>query len=243
MGLLTANQIISQGMALAGRDGISTQMFSALDNWLRSQAASWAWPYTQARASGLALSAGSTSLNVGGTGDITNLILRIYDPIYVYSSDRSTRMVARIRELLDGPLGMDENAINTSSARGVPSSFKVRSQALAFGRWTLIPYPVPDRDLLLAFDYQIQPPTLASTSTIPPYPNDRTMVQAVKAFACDYAKRPEAQRELDVLASMVVDDRDKFGQVPGTNDMEALDGGVFRSGNRGTTYDPYGWNW
>lgn len=232
MGALTRGTIVSEGGLQAGDTSLGTRMNAALNAWLRSMYAAWPWPFLERRKSGLALAAGDTSVAVGGgSGGVTPQIQRILNPIYVYNSAYSKRGRATIRQLTGGPIDLDESANSSSVGRGMPAAFKVRGKSTGFGVWDLIPYPVPDAAYLLAFDYLELPADLSSDSDIPLYPNDRTMIQLVMSEVLKYkegADGPGYQGALQVLGSMVGEDRAKFGVVPGTNDLVQLDADVFR---------------
>lgn len=232
MGAWTRGTIVSEGGLQAGDTSLSTRMNAALNAWLRSVYGAWPWPFLQRRKSGLSLTTGATSVTVGdGNGGVTPQIQRIVAPVYVYNSAYSKRGRALIRQLTGGPIEYDESANDSSEGRGMPTLFKVRGKSTGFGIWDLIPSPVPDETYLLAFDYIESPDDLSSDNDVPLYPNDRTMVQLVMSEVLKYkegADSPAYQQALQVLASMVGEDRSKFGIVPGTNDLIQLDPDVFR---------------
>lgn len=97
--------------------------------------------------------------------------------------------------------------------------------------WELIPFPLPDRTYLVSFDYMYYPADpCPNTTSIPLYPNDETMEQAIQAAALRHMNGPadeSYQASLAELNSMVVKDRITDGQVDGTNDLMRLDPDVF----------------
>lgn len=236
MGSLTRSQIVDEGMLQAGRSDLEARMNVYLNAWLRSQYTAWDWPFLHRRKTGLALTAGLTTVSVGnGSSSITAEIKKILDPIYVYDSTYSTKCRARIRQLTGGDVYFDETVNNPATWRGLPTQFKVKADTALWGKWSLIPMPFPDRDYLATFDYIETPANIdvssSGDSTIPIYPNDRTMIQAVVSETCKYAygsDSPQFAAAMDLLSSMVVDDRMKFGQVHGTNDLVQLDSDTFR---------------
>jgi hypothetical protein len=229
MGSWTHDKIISEALLLAGNAGLTTRASAWLNSWLRSQYTAWPWPFCIRASADIALAAGTQSLVVGaGNSGITLEIHQMRDPLYLYNSEKTKRYEARIRELVGVYADNDERAVNTTTRRGIPTEVKVRENADTEGAKDLIFDPVPSEDLLIAFDYQVIPAEVSGT-TKPRYPNDRTMVQAVYAEAMKYMDRQDVYAQaLSVLASMVVDDRLKFGETPGTNGQWGLDPKTFR---------------
>lgn len=230
MGQLTRAQIVSAGLNKAGDTSLTTLANTWFNAWLRSQYRAWPWPFLHRRSSAISLAAGTTSLSVGaGSNGVTLEIQRILDPIRVGDSTYSTKKDARIVALVNGPQDYDENLNDPALTRGLPDRFKIRADSSLWGKWTLIPYPVPDKAYRIYLDYLEQPADISADATVPLYPNDRTMIQAVLVDALQYMDEGNRyQAELEILGSMVVDDRAKYGEVMGTNDQMGLDPGVFR---------------
>src|SRR5512146_1424728 len=190
MGAWTRAKVVSTGLALAGRSDLTTLANDWLNASLRDAYASWPWPFLQRRRAGLSFPTGTQSLSVGaGSGGVTLAIQRVFDPFYFSTSDYSTRGTGRIRNLTGGSMDTDEAVFNPTTARGIPQLIKVRADETTWGKWTLIPYPVPDRDYLISCDYLEQPADLTSDSQVPQYPNDKTMVQMVLTSALQYMQR------------------------------------------------------
>lgn len=228
MGDLTRAQLVSAGLNKAGNTDLTTLANVWFNAWLRSTYAAWPWPFLQRRITAVSLTTGATSLSLGnGSNGVTAEIQRIHDPIWIGQGTYSTRALARIRQLHGGDAEKDEY-LRPSTEKGLCTEFKVRADSSSPGRWTLIPYPFPDKNYLLAIDYQERPAAISADATVPPYPNDRTMIQAVICDALQYMKDPAYRDELEVLAAMVVDDRVKFGEVTGLNDELGLDPKTFR---------------
>lgn len=230
MGQLSHDTIISEALLKAGKEPstLSTRATVWLNARLRGLYKGWAWPYLQRRIDSLALTTGTASLSLGaGAGGVTEEIKLIRSPILVYKSDYTVRVYAHIEEL-QGDFG--DAGYDTTAQRGVPNRFKVRADTSLWGKWTLRPIPVPDRDLLLVVDYQIQPANI-SGSTVPLYPNDRTLIAGVMADAFIYMYGPdsaEAAAAEDEFSALAARDRAEYGGVPGTNDLLGLDSSVFR---------------
>lgn len=235
MGSLTRTQIISQGATLAGRtdSGVLTEAVKWLNAWLRSQYQAWPWPFLLQRRSGLALTAGVQSILVGGgNSGITEHIQAVQDSFQMRTSTYAYRGRPRLMSYESATYDFDPDMSNPVTQRGPPSFIQIRTpDSPTPGVWKMIFLPTPDLNYILNFDYKFLPADLASDSSIPLYPNDRTMVQAVTTQTLLFsngADDPGYQQALQVLGGMVIDDRVKSGQIPGTNDVWGLDGGVFK---------------
>ncbi len=229
MGQLTRATIVSEGLLKAGNTSLTTRANVWFNAWLRSTYRAWPWPFLHKRATGIALAQGATSLTFGNGSTETLEVQRVLDPIWVYDSAYATRARARIRPVVgDVGLNLDETINSPTGNVGLPEFFKVRASNTVWGTWTLQPVRVPDKAYLLAVDYLVQPADISSDATVPVYPNDQTMIQCVCAHAWQYMGDERYGEGLQILASMVTDDRMKYGEVAGTNDMVSLDPGVFR---------------
>lgn len=235
MGQLTRTQIVTQGMLLAGRDDLASVVNVDFNAWLRSVYMGWPWTFLKAKKTALSLVTGATSVAVGGgSGGVTLGIQKILQPILVYNSTNTTRFKADIQQLTGGGVEWDETVNPSATWRGIPQKFKVQQRS-TWGSWDLIPAPFPDKDYLLTFYYLAQPADIDTTSsgdsTVPIYPNDRTMIQACMAQTLLYkegADDSSYRAALDVLDAQVINDRVKYGAVPGDNDLVQLDSSVFR---------------
>lgn len=226
MARLTRDEIVSEGQLLAGRDDNATASASWLQRWLDSVAASWPWPILQSEAVGISLAAGATSLLLGdGNGGITPKMNKLLDNIWIYDSTRTWRRRLRIRHQLSSPY----DRIGATDQTGTPTEVRVFNTS--HGTWTLYFDRIPDKAYLLTIPYIYVPAVLASGASVPWYPNDETMVQAV-AFKnhefYDGKDAPVTQAAQQMLASLVANDRIRFGSVNGINDFLTLDPTVFR---------------
>jgi hypothetical protein len=231
MGQLTAAQIITNGLAKAGRTNLTTLAQGWLNSWLSKAYGAWPWPFLTRKASGLSLVTGAQSLDVGSDATALNgvLIKRIMDPIWVYNTARTVKTTARIRTLLGGLAEDDEHVVDSATHTGIPAVFKVRADSSKYGKWALIPSPFPDRDCLLTFNYLVSPTRITDFDTAPLYPEDETMELCVEAHALRYGKQgAESDEKFKELAARVLNDRIAYGQVDGTNDVLPLDTGVFK---------------
>lgn len=233
MGALTRTEIITQALNLAGDSSLDTLAVAWLNQWLKRTYAAWPWPFLQTQKTGLSLPAGSGSVSVGaGAGSVTLPVLRIYDPLFVYNTAKTTRAEARVKAYI--PQRVDDNPeLMQTTETGLPSRFGVRMSTSTWGQWSLYPMPFPDRDYLLTFTYQFCPADLGA-SDIPIYPNDDTLVQAVIATALKYIAAADStfarrlQMEEALLREKEGLDRINFGTQDGLTETIDLYGGIFR---------------
>lgn len=225
MGELTAQELITEGGLLAGRDDLGARLAVQLPMWLDSVAVSWPWPMLKKTATGLALPAGSTYLSLGRTGLVTDRISRIIDNVWCYTSDFVNRQRVRIRSSPSEPT----NSIrDTTVNRGMPTEARVSETSAGVWRWE--PSPVPDVAYLLALDYSYMP-TWGGLSAVPWYPNDATIMQAVAMMALAFADGPDqasTRAQQAQVNAMLAADRIRFGQAVGENDTLKLNLNYFR---------------
>lgn len=238
MGMLTRDQIVSEGQLLAGRDDNATASATWLQRWLDSVAASWPWPALHDEKNGIILGQGVSSLDFGHQAAASGedeewRVLRILDNIWLYDSTRTFRRRLRIRHQISAP----SDRIGPTTNTGTPANVRIfqrRSTTVAgaygFGHWTLYFEPIPEREYLLSIPYLFLPAAMTAGTDIPWYPNDETMVQAV-AFKnhefYDGKDAPVTQAAQQMLASLVAGDRVRYGSTTGVNDYTALDPTVF----------------
>lgn len=239
MGDLTRTQLLAQAGLSAGNDQASSYVATWLDAWLKRTAKSWSWPLLRARVADLAIASGVGSVDAGygtstkldGTTSTTQHIHRLLGgQVWWYvASTFNPRGVAYVRPLLGGNVDQDRSATDPATRKGTPSTVQVKNSA--DGKLTLYLDPVPDRALLLAFDVWYIPPSLASSSEKPWYPNDKTLLQACKVALLELDAAGEADQAFETesmkLAAMVVDDRDFDGEQAGDNQLMSLDPSVF----------------
>lgn len=233
MGQYTRSKIITEGLLAAGDSSLTKRAYSWLNGWLRSNYAGFMWPFLMREKAGLELNQGEQTLAFGvGSGGETLEVRRLTDPMFIYDSGYTTRSNIRIRSFLnDNPL-LDESVNDPANNVGLPAYVKVRPYPGTYGKWDLVFDKAADKNYLVKVSYVVQPADIAEDvsgdSTIPLYPNDRTMVKLIEVEALKYKKADNYPVEREVLSAMVVDDRMKYGEVPGINDAITLDPKVFR---------------
>lgn len=238
MGVKTRAEIVEQGQVLAGRTNLTTQANAWLNEWLRTTYRSWTWPFLHKRLAGVALAQGTADLEFGnGSGGESLAVAHIYDPIRIYTSSKSVRDNVRVATILGGDPTNDPD-MQDDSTRGKPQEVRIYPSNTAWGTWTLRFYATPDRAYLLALDYIIQPDDIDESSTgddeVPLYPNDETMIQAVKCAVMDHMhKHEELAAERDRLETLKAGDKVRYGMSIGNGDKIQLDSRTFRRGDPG----------
>lgn len=230
MGVLTAARIVDEGLTLAADRANASRALVWLNKWLASQYAAFAWPFLYRESAATALAAGASSLEFGSGAVVTPKVQRLNDPIKIYNASYSVQSICRLRTVWE-PSSFDGSAaVNPSTNRGIPDSCRAKPSTTVSQKWTLQFNRVADRALLLEISYLEQPDDVVSAG-IPLYPNDRTMIHAVMTDALRFKKGgddPEYMDAREMLASMTLDDRAKFGMSPGLNTMLGLDPKTFR---------------
>lgn len=239
MGQLTRAQIVAQGAALAAYPvaSLGTVVNVQLNAELRKAYASWPWPFLQRRIETFPLAAGArlVSFGAGAAGGPALEVKRIHDPIFLYDASYTSMSRVRVRDLTGGAISDDETVQNPATNLGTPIECKVRQDPTTptWGQWQLAFNPVPDRAYVLAVDYIIQPADLdtssAGDSLRPLYPGDESLIQMAVTCVLRFANRnKEYAVAMELLGSMLVNDRLRYGDVAGTNDNIGLNPGVFR---------------
>lgn len=227
MGQLTFTEIVSEGLLMAGDSRLATRAGVWLNSWLRSQYSGFPWPFLLRSTDTVSLASGAASFDIGsGEGGVTEMIRRVIDPVWVYNTAKTVKQQVRIHSAVETDVTNDLTINSASTHKGLPTQARIYA-AQPWGRWTVKFDKWADRNLLVKLSYYILPMDV-SGANVPLYPNDRTMMKAVEAEALRFKKDPNAMNELQILSSMVVDDRLKFGEIPGQNDYFDLDRTVFR---------------
>jgi hypothetical protein len=229
MGQLSFASIVTNGLQKAGDTSLTTYANVWLNAFLRETYRDWPWPFLHKRTTGIALAAGTTSLSFGAGSTETLEVPRIFDPIKVYTAAYTGKGVARIRQIIESDVDHDAVFNDTTQGRGIPTTMKIQPDASLWGKWTLRPWPVPDKAYLLGIEYLIQPADISNTALVPMYPNDRTMILAVEAEALNHMHEAElAMAKFSALQQAVVQDRLRYGSAEGINEDQSLDDSVFR---------------
>lgn len=218
MGVLTAEEIIREGVQLAGvtYDATDTRPFGWLKDWLRSVSYGWPWPDITGVVE-VPLLAGTAGAAFGGSATILNgaNIIRITFPLRLYFGSGFLE-----REITQQAYtSQDINILHLRE--GVPDKASyirnffngVGTVAIFFNRKTKADYTVQ-------VPYQFDPAAayviLNVATIIPWYQNDNTMKQAIAHKAAYYNDGPDAKTTGSIgsdLATMLRDDKLKFGVI------------------------------
>lgn len=219
------SEIVSEGLLQAGDTSLTTRANAALKWWLRSQARGFMWPKCK-DTDNFSINAGSESFTLGGgEGGVVEEIWRINDPMKIFSgSGANVADFQNIRIQTD----WDDSLINPfAGGRGLPTEARVREMRSVKGGWEVNLNHEADKAYTIQVSYFVIPLD-PSTSAVPWYPNDRTMVQAVYVEALKYKKDKSYREELDLLAAMVRQDRLSESQKEGISIGPSLNPRVFR---------------
>lgn len=224
MARLTRAQIVDEGQKLSGREDLATNANAWLQRWLDSVAASWPWPMLQREVLAIPVSA-ATLLLGNGNGGVTEKIQRILDNVWLYDSAKTMRRQLRVKTFLSSP----EDRITASLNTGIPSYFRLIETQ--HGAWTLYFDITPSTTYYLSVPYIALPVAMTSDSDVPWYPNDETMVQAVAFKVAEHSDGKDSEAAVgaqQLLASLVSNDRVRYGAANGVNDLLQLDPVRFR---------------
>lgn len=241
MGDLTRGQLITQAGLAAGDDTQGDFVRTWLDAWMKRTAKSWTWPMLRKKITNVPMAAGDASVAVGNGTNSTFHIHRLLDGQITWrsASGFSPRGRMFIRSIAEKDPDTDSDTSDPLTRMGAPELAYIRTGAgnpTVDGIITILPNPTPDRAILLAFDAHIIPAAMTAGSagdTLAPwYPNDRTLLQAVKCAILESGTSAEKSQlyddEMAKLAAMVIDDRDFDGTQAGDNEVFQLDPQVFR---------------
>lgn len=213
MGVKTAEELITEGVRLAGReyDATDTRPLSDLIEWLSSVALGWPWPETIANF-GATLAAGAYDLSIGGGGTIAAAyrVLRINFPIKIeYGSNILSDNVYQEgwienRESAYIPDGLPDKASYTRNFGGVSGK-----AVIAFNK-------KPTTDIRLLINVQYDPAVDYTLASTPWYPNDLTIKESIAYYTAKHHDGVAAEKTLkleDSLSIMVKNDKLKFGVI------------------------------
>lgn len=232
----TATSIIAAGLQLAGDTSLTTHAQGWLNDGLRSLYKDWPWPFLMKRKTGLALAQGASSAAFGaGSGGESLDVSRIYDPIWVTTSDYQTK--ARARVMMYPPTAIQDAGIDDpSNNSGRPDAFRVTPDQTVPGKFNLLGSKVADKAYLLNFDYLYVPADITDFTSSPLYPQDETLVQFIMAMAMVHMAAPEEKAQMlasmlgpgSVFRTLAMQDKMRYGSSEGVNEDQVLDPEVFR---------------
>ena len=213
MGVKTAEELITEGVRLAGReyDATDTRPLSDLIDWLSSVALGWPWPECKASVT-VTLAAGARAVTLGGSS-------LVYAP-----GSRITRIEFPL-EIVYGPDTLPDEikqeAYNASYDAfdvgvGNPSKASYQRNVLHYGNTIIVFNKTPSTALRIHVPYQFDPSIGMELANTPWYPNDLTLKTAVAYYTARHHDGVTADKTLkleDDLSIMVKNDKLKFGVI------------------------------
>ena len=213
MGVKTAEELITEGVRLAGReyDSTDTRPLSDLINWLSSVALGWPWPECSSSIT-LTLLAGARTALLGGTA-----------PTYAIGK-RITRIEFPL-EIMHGPDILPDKIYQEAYSAsydvfdvpvGNPNKASYLRSLKITDKTTLVFNKKPKTDIRIHVPYQFDPSVGLLVGSIPWYPNDLTLKQAVAYYTAKHHDGVAAEKTLkleDDLSIMIRNDKLKFGVI------------------------------
>lgn len=238
MGTLTRAELLGQAGLAAGNTEAASFVRVWLDAWMARTAKSWSWPVLKANISNVSVQTGALSIQLGnGTNGVTQYLHKLLNGTVFWrvQSGYAPNGRAFIKPLSDVDPTTRDGSIDPNQNRGKPETIKVRMDSAFPGKLTLYFDKPTDVAIYLSFDAHIIPANIGTDAdddtTVPWYPNDRTLLQACKCAILELdaagEQDPHFDAEMGKLAAMVVDDRDFDGEQAGDNQVMPLDPSVF----------------
>lgn len=213
MGVKTAEEIITEGVRLAGReyDADDTRPLTDLIEWLSSVALGWPWPETMASVT-VTLAAGARALAMGGNSLVYlsgYRIIRVNFPLEImYGPDMYPDKIYQE--------AFNKAYDNYDVGEGNPTKASYQRNVLHPGNTLLVFNKKPISDIRIHVPYQFDPSPDITIESIPWYPNDLTIKESVAYYTARHHDGPDAKKTKDFedsLALMVRNDKVKFGVI------------------------------
>lgn len=211
MGLLTFDQIVTEGMELGGNTGLTTRCDAFLKAWISKEWAKWPWPFLQSRYGPVNVAAGVSSYDTAPLGSISH-IRRVLIADVANNGYKGELVLYDDRELdaQDDPLWSD------SSSPGLPFRVVVTPVLSADKIQTswLINFDHPTDKAYRLIIVAQSAPVITDTTKVINYPNDETLIQAVFCYVLKHQEDSRASDEEAKLRGMVNEDRVTYGKQP-----------------------------
>lgn len=213
MGVKTAEELITEGVRLAGReyDAADARPLSDLIEWLSSVALGWPWAECSASLT-LTLAAGVRTALLGGTAPVNataQRITRIEFPLEVmYGPDILPDKI--YQEAYNK--SYDEYDVGV----GIPTKASYQRNILHTGNTVIVFNKKPSTDIRVHVPYQFDPSPDLDIDGTPWYPNDLTIKESIAYYTAKHHDGVAAEKTLkleDSLSIMVKNDKLKFGVI------------------------------
>jgi hypothetical protein len=229
----TRQTIVNNGLALAGREELTSLANVWLQRWLDAVAASWDWPMLRQELAALALPlAGSPSggFNLLSVATVGLKVLKVFDNATISTAANETGTGLTRLPIVNNRSSAGFDRMNNET-RGRPQTMRLTQPS--FGTYNAYFNPWPDQQYYMNIAVKVLPAALAADGDIPWYPNDETMVQLVRFKALEYVDSgsPEMQMAQQQLAGLLSNDRVRYGQLDEVSDggpMQLLSRSSFR---------------
>ncbi len=229
MGDMAAEEIVSEGLELAGDPSLSARGLVWLNAFLGSVYAKNAWEFLSQWYDPFALAA--ASVDFGDGSQTTDRISRIHRGVIATGAGQ---VIGDIPLMEGGGVsnGAVPGLISTTST-GRPSM--LYRQALTPTSWRLFPNRTPDRSYSVALYAQRQPAAVGVDDT-PIYPNDETLIHAVYLGGIRHAQDERFALEAAALRAMVSEDKVSWGVKPKRMELSQT---RFRRGSGRSPSEPW----
>lgn len=216
-------------MHRGGRDNLATVMNAALNDWLDRAGRSWTWPVLTRRTEPLTLGAGLTELTLGaGSGGITRRLTHVIGRPWILTGTLQAP-TSRSKLALFSLHDSTDALLSSFPSTGRPRRFAI--ERLSQDQLKMVFDVVTDQPYLLNITTHELEPRIVTGTTVPWYPEDETMIQAVMAATLRQENGPESpsyQAAIAELTDLMATDKIRHGTSASLNTTMGLDEEVYR---------------
>lgn len=215
MGILTHDQLVSAGLELAGNTSLTSHASVWLNTWLRDVYMKHPWPFLQKRYGPISMTVGASAYAIGNGsgGSVTDRIFRVKRVALADTVNTGFKGELNIGDEEDVEPWDDPAWIDTLS-RGLGTEVFITSAGADPFLWTLSFNKPLDRAYRILVTAQYLPGAV-TTSGVPIYQNDETMIHAIYVKALKHQDDPRSFGEGQALQAMVAADRVALGRRHG----------------------------
>ncbi len=226
MGRKTRDELVTEGLELAGDPSLTTRANFWLQSWLDTIYAQHSWSFLSRRFPRVDLLAAGTYADFGAGSGGTALDIARVNRI-ILTDGISDGYVGDAEVVFSDEMRAEDLPNRLRTAVGQPDLFIVEAEGTTPCRWRLYPNQTPDRAYSLTVFANPRPAAL-STSTIPEYPSDMTMVQAICTMAMWHLQDERFTTSEQKLEALTAKDVLIYGRKPGTSNKLQLSRKRFR---------------
>lgn len=221
MGAMTRGTLISEALEIAGDTSLTPRAQAAFNAALLRIYASAPWPFLRRRLGPTTVNAGTRTVNVG-TGAVI-FPVRIHSVEKAWLGDPRGRSEPYPLEVYNSD-GLDgaEPLLTPNMGRGRPQSLICTQTESSAWAWSLeFEKPVDQAYPMLLLAHVI-PNDLTDNTQTPIYPNDLTLLQAIKLYALEHQSDERWMVENGKLESFIENDRAIYLKLSQTNSKVPL---------------------